>query len=123
MQIRPHDQCLVTRLLLLAVQPVEQLWRQKSVAVTSVFTAICADIRGGSDKEMGDAGRNGRSGSRCYDLTSGIQTVTGAKTYNDQKLIFRNPADTFSLTQRNPVITADGIHYVNPACTLIINGD
>jgi hypothetical protein len=35
-------------------------------------------------------------------LMSGIQTVTGAKTFNDQKLIRRNPAGTFSLTEVHP---------------------
>jgi hypothetical protein len=61
---------------------------------------------------LGDAGVMG--GAAADTMTrSGIQTVTGVKTYNDQKLVFRNPADTFSLTQRNPVITANQDTRVN----------
>lgn len=38
---------------------------------------------------------------------TGVQAVTGAKTFNDQKLIRRNPAGTFSLTEVHPAITAN----------------
>jgi len=44
---------------------------------------------------------------------AGVQTVTGAKTFKEQKLVFRNPADTFSLTMRNPAITANQDTRVN----------
>jgi hypothetical protein len=55
---------------------------------------------------MGDAGS--MSVAAQDTLTgAGVQTVTGAKTFNDQKLLLRNPAGTFSLTQRSPAITVD----------------
>jgi hypothetical protein len=37
---------------------------------------------------------------------SSVQNVTGAKTFIDTTLKFRNPANTFTLTQVNPAITA-----------------
>jgi hypothetical protein len=55
---------------------------------------------------VGDAGVMGGAAADTM-LMSGIQTVTGAKTYNDQKLVYRNPANTFSLTSRTPAITAN----------------
>src|SRR5580765_1293916 len=55
---------------------------------------------------MGDAGT--MSVAAQDTLTgAGVQTITGAKTFNDQKLLMRNPAGTFSLTQRSPAITLD----------------
>jgi len=55
---------------------------------------------------MGDAGS--MSVAAQDTLTgAGVQTVTGAKTFNNQTLIRRNPAGTFSLTEINPVITAN----------------
>lgn len=61
---------------------------------------------------MGDAGTMSVAASNNL-TTSGVQAVTGAKTFNDQKLVLRNPADTFSLTMRNPAITANKDSWLN----------
>jgi len=55
---------------------------------------------------MGDAGV--MSGAALDAMTlSTAQVVTGAKTYQDQKLLLRNPASTFTTTITNPVVTAN----------------
>lgn len=71
---------------------------------------------------MGDAGT--MSVAAINNLTtSGVQAVTGAKTFNDQKLVFRNPADTFSLTMRNPAITANKDSWFNTSYSYYIFKD
>ena len=68
---------------------------------------------------MGDAGAMGGSAADTMTL-SGIQTSTGAKTFNDQKLVFRNPAGTFSGTQINPAVTANvNLEYEGPYSYII----
>jgi hypothetical protein len=63
---------------------------------------------------MGDAGTMSVAAAD-YLSSAGVQTVTGAKTFNDQKLKLRNPADTFTGTVLNPVLTADkNIQYGFP---------
>ncbi len=52
---------------------------------------------------MGDAGTLSVAAQDTI-TGSGVQTFTGAKTFNHQKFKLRNPADTFSLTFNNPVI-------------------
>jgi hypothetical protein len=39
---------------------------------------------------------------------SSTQNISGLKTFTDQRLKLRNPANTFTTTIRNPAITADG---------------
>jgi len=51
---------------------------------------------------------------------AGVQTVTGAKTFNNQTLKLRNPANTFSLTFQDPPITADQTYRLNQAFKYII---
>lgn len=46
---------------------------------------------------------------------AGVQTVTGAKTFNNQTLVARNPAGTFSGTWQNPPVTANvNLEYIVP---------
>jgi hypothetical protein len=40
-------------------------------------------------------------------VLANVQTVTGAKTFNDTKTLFRNPANTFSYTLKSGAIAAD----------------
>ena len=53
---------------------------------------------------MGDAGSMGGASSDTLTV-SGVQPVTGAKTFNDQTLILKNPLATQNLTVRTPAIT------------------
>lgn len=68
---------------------------------------------------MGDAGTLSVAAQDAL-TGSGVQSVTGAKTFNDQKLVLRNPANTFSLTMRNPAITANSELILNLAYTFYV---
>lgn len=68
---------------------------------------------------MGDAGTMSVAASNNL-TTTGVQAVTGAKTFSNQKLVLRNPADTFSLTVTNPAITANSDLILNQTYTFYI---
>ncbi len=51
---------------------------------------------------------------------SSAQTISGAKTYSNSALVYRNPANTFSLTQVNPAITASYNTEFQMAATYLI---
>lgn len=52
--------------------------------------------------------------------TSGSQTITGAKTFQHQKLLFRNRADDASLTLQNPVFSGAKDMFLDTPADFIV---
>lgn len=61
---------------------------------------------------MGDAGTLSVAAQDAL-TGAGVQAVTGAKTFKNQTLLLKNPADTFTTTLVNPAITANANAYLN----------
>lgn len=77
-------------------------------AIAGIFTLNGADVKvysGGSVRNLSNIGGGGAGDMVLAD----IQTVTGAKTFENEILKIRNPADTFSYTIGGKAITADRI--------------
>jgi len=54
---------------------------------------------------------------------SDVQNVTGTKSWFDTTLAYRNPANTFTLTMKNPAITADGNTMINQPYKYLVYRD